>query len=160
MSNRDTLIATVSDRERNRTIELSFDRIIYHDSDYHYLAEISQSHTSGSADWDYGSYTVVNEKRSTPVTIHANDFGSLSSMTVYKDKTKTLKLGTITSSYVVEPDTATSVIYRISERHYGKSSNFIRSIEGRYRFDTAGNCTLVSWDNRNKKSTLHFITEQ
>jgi hypothetical protein len=160
MSNERALTTRLWNKKGKTKMELSTNSITYYDSNYGYLAELDQRPAPSDNELSFRGYAVIDRKISAPTTIRANDFGSLSSMTVYKDQTRSIKLGTITRSYVVEPDTASSVIYRIRERHYGTNGGFIRSDEGRYRFDKAGNCTLVSIDNRQKNSKLHFEAAQ
>jgi hypothetical protein len=89
-------------------------------------------------------YAVVTSNIAIPVTGRVGDSGTWSTENRYANSTKTSLLGTTTTSYVLEADTATTALLKIiSEEKNNSGTTTFTSIEA-YRITPAGAITAVS----------------
>jgi hypothetical protein len=72
--------------------------------------------------------------------------GTIGTETLYTNSSKTVGNGIIVSSYVVEPDTATTAIINLIARSYNVGGTLIGTEQSRFRIDVAGALTPVSTD--------------
>jgi hypothetical protein len=92
---------------------------------------------SGGKFFLYRSYTY-------PSTVRAGDAGSIGTGTQFNpDCTQTALAATITNSYVVSTDTATTLLISVvsDEKDFGGGETNVTTV---YRIDINGNATLVS----------------
>jgi hypothetical protein len=89
-------------------------------------------------------YAVVTSNIAIPVTGRVGDSGAWSTENRYANSTKTSLLGTTTTSYVLEADTATTALLKIiSEEKNNSGRTTFTQIES-YRITPAGALTIVS----------------
>lgn len=89
-------------------------------------------------------YAVVTSNITIPVTGRVGDSGTWFTENRYANSTKTSLLGTTTTSYVLEADTATTALFKIiSEEKNNSGTTTFSSIET-YRITPAGAITAVS----------------
>ncbi|CAN1489547.1 hypothetical protein MCEMAEM4_00163 [Burkholderiaceae bacterium] len=89
-------------------------------------------------------YAVVTSNIAIPVTGRVGDSGTWSTENRYANSTKTSLLGTTTTSYVLEADTATTALLKIiSEEKNNLGTTTFTSIET-YRITASGALTVVS----------------
>ncbi len=89
-----------------------------------------------------GEYWVVQGVPVIPATVIVGDTGVVGTYTRYEDNTKATVLGTAEVSYVVEADTATSVVINLILKEFDDSNVLELTDQTRWRIDTLGN---VSW---------------
>lgn len=89
-------------------------------------------------------YSVVTSNIALPVTARIGDSGTWSTENRYTNSTKTSLLGTTTTSYVLEADTAATALLKIiSEEKNNAGTTTFTSIDT-YRITPAGAITAVS----------------
>ncbi|MDB6061643.1 MAG: hypothetical protein JWM78_1746 [Verrucomicrobiaceae bacterium] len=115
----------------------------------------------GSVDEDDGTYTVVNSYTPLPTAAHVNDSGSLSTSTVYSDQSKSLVVGSSVLTYVISPDSDTSVIYDITEKDYDASHTLTQTTHERYRITTNAAVSFASADYQSAdgQDTEHLVPQ-
>jgi len=114
----------------------TWSQTIYYDSNYNELGRTNSD----------GEYSVVTASHPYPAAAHVHDTGDLDSVTTYSDQTKASVWQTSTSSYSVEPDTDTSIIFHITLKTYDADHALLQTTDTRFRVDTASNTSLVSTD--------------
>lgn len=122
--------------------------IVYYDSNYNKLGEL---------DTRFGAYTVVTESHPLPLTIQVNDSGPLNTQVTYWSRDKIGVGRTSTGTYVIEVDTATSVIYHTTSKSYDEDGVVVSTSDTRYRLDTAGNINLISSDSVGDEYSSHIL---
>jgi hypothetical protein len=88
-------------------------------------------------------YAVVRGAPTLPVTAKVGDTGVWYTADIYDSSTKTIKTGTDTTSYVLEPDTTLTALLSIistSQDNFGKTSTDIM----KFRITPVGALTMVS----------------
>ena len=107
--------------------------ITYYDLNF---VEIAKTHSDGT----YSEYA----KSSQPISIKVGDTGSLGTWTRWDNTSKSSKLKSDVHSYVVEPDTATSVIFNEIDRTYDNNNQLEFTSQFRVRLNAAGIFEWVS----------------
>lgn len=90
---------------------------------------------------DTGQYCVTTSTTPIPATAKIGDSGSWFVYTCYTDSSKTLRLGTITVTYALEPETATTGILKINQL-FSFGGGFTATAT--LRLTTAGQLTRLS----------------
>jgi hypothetical protein len=104
---------------------------------------------------DYGVYDApVN----VPVNVKVGDSGALGTEKLYTDSTKTTVLGTMSQSYSIQPDTASTAIIDVVARIYDTGNALLMTTESRSRIDATGHDTPVGIDIQySTNSTTHLV---
>jgi 5-enolpyruvylshikimate-3-phosphate synthase len=84
--------------------------------------------------------------------------GILGTETLYTNSTKTVRNGTVTTSYVVEPDTSSTAIINLIGRIYNASGTLTQTEQDRYRINATGNLTPVSANIQYSNTTNLVLT--
>jgi len=105
--------------------------ITYYDMNFVELAKID-------SDGTYNEYA----KTSQPTTVSLGDTGILGTWNHWNNTSKTSKLESDVMSYVVEPDTTTSVIFNLIDRTYDNNNLLEITSQLRYRLNTTG---ILEW---------------
>lgn len=93
-----------------------------------------------------------------PSTVMVGNTGIIGTETLYTSSTKAVGNGILTSSYVVEPDTATTAIINLIGRIYNASGTLTSTEQDRYRINASGTLTPVSADIQySNTSTTHLV---
>jgi hypothetical protein len=107
-----------------------------------------------------GEYTIITTSYTLPTAAHVNDSGALGSTRSYADKTKSTVTGTATSSYTIDADSATSVIFHITTKSFDTNNTLANTAQELYRVDTAGHISFVSADlNTADHDMLHVVPQ-
>lgn len=91
-----------------------------------------------------GTYCLIRGPAAVPATVMVGDTAAIGTLDCYVDAAKTTLLGTSATSFVVEPDTADTVIVNLVQREYDPANVLQFTDESRWRIDTSGNVTFVS----------------
>ena len=78
-----------------------------------------------------------------PTTVRVNDTGSLYVADRYTNSTKSVKRGTLTVTYVVEADTATTALLTLIRTEKDNQSVTTTTNAGQFRITPAGSLTRV-----------------
>lgn len=81
-----------------------------------------------------------------PASVKVGDSGSIGTLQLYTDSSKTTATGTRVLSYVIEADTGSSAIVNIVGRDYDLNGQLLSTQQSRYRILTDGTITPVSID--------------
>lgn len=111
----------------------TYTETIFLDSNYDVLG------TSGT-----GYYTVGSEAY--PVTARVGDTGTIGTATHYTSSTKATSTGYSMRSYIIEPDTATTILLNRIKRTYNTSGVLVSTTQIRFRITATGSVKLVSGD--------------
>ena len=104
---------------------------------------------------DYGVWLVPP---TIPNSVMVGNVGIVGTITLYTDSTKTVGNGRQDSSFVVEPDTASTAILNLIAKGYNSSSSLLFTEQDRYRITSTGALTLVSIDIQfSTTSTTHLV---
>ncbi len=115
--------------------------VVYYDGNFNYLGD------SGDA------YSVADSSLSLPDSVRVGDRGLLYTATIYADASKTNVLGTERMTYVIEPDSATSVVVALNlEVIYSNGAGALSDVI-RHRLTSTGVMTLLSETTRITGST-------
>ena len=107
--------------------------ITYYDMNFVELAKID-------SDGTYNEYS----KTSQPTAVSPGDAGTLGTWNHWNNTSKSSKLESDVMSYVVEPDTTTSVIFNLIDRTYDNNNLLEITSQLRYRLNTTGVLEWVS----------------
>jgi hypothetical protein len=88
-------------------------------------------------------YVVVTGIPTIPTTVRVNDTGSLYVADRYTNSTKSVKRGTLTITYVVEADTATTALLTLIRTEKDNQSVTTTTNAGQFRITPAGSLTRV-----------------
>lgn len=103
-----------------------------------------------STDYDFigtfvtGSYCVARSNQQFPSSVQIGDTASLGTSDCYQDSSKNVITATEDVSYVVEADTASTVIFNEIINIHNLSSQLISTTQLRWRIDQVGNIAFVS----------------
>ena len=119
---------------------------------------IGLSVNPGTSSEQYGTLATAGAY---PGAVMVGAAGTLSTLNVYTDSTKTTKIGSRVVSYLIEPDTSTTAISNVTTKSYDNSSTpqLLSTEQKRFRM-TAGTSglSLVSDDVQfATTSTLHIV---
>ncbi len=81
-----------------------------------------------------------------PVTVKAGDSATVVTLNTYTNSTKLVATGSRTWGYVVEADTATSVIVNFTTKTYNTTNQLLAAQQARYRLGSAGTLSVVGID--------------
>jgi hypothetical protein len=70
------------------------------------------------------------------------DAGTLGTWTRWNNTSKSSKVESDVHSYIVEPDTATSIIFNVIDRTYGNNNQLAVTSQIRYRLSSTG---VLEW---------------
>lgn len=106
-----------------------------------------------------GTYAVYVALPATlPATGHAGDTAVIVGFTTYTDSTKAVVAGHRDLSYVIEADSASTLVANLITKEYNASGQLLFTQQSRYRVDTAGAATPVTIDVQYATtSTLHLV---
>ena len=88
-----------------------------------------------------GIYGAAGSVPNLPVVAHVGDLGSIATMNLYTDSTKTDSLGYQTMAYVVSADTATTALVHIFSTRYDSHYAAVYAQDDVFRIDANGNWT-------------------
>lgn len=91
-----------------------------------------------------GSEYQVVTATSIPTTAKVNDTGTLYVTDIYTSSSKTSKSGTSTSTFVLEPDTATTALLKVIDVEKNTSNNIISTEISTFRITPAGALTRLT----------------
>ncbi len=107
-----------------------------------------------------GEYGVFLTAPTIPTTAKVGDTGTIGTMTLYANSTKTVLTGQSVSSYVVEADTSTTAIVNFISKVYNASNVLTATEQDRYRVSSTGTPTLISIDIQGANgSTTHLVLQ-
>lgn len=89
-------------------------------------------------------YTVITGNVTIPMTARVGDSGTWSTENRYGNSSKNTLLGTTTTTYVLEPDTASTALLKIIDTEKNISGTTTSTTVETYRITPAGNITHVS----------------
>jgi hypothetical protein len=93
-----------------------------------------------------------------PASVKVGDTAVYATLTVYTDSTKAVTSGQRVLSYLVEADTASTVIVNLITRNYNSASQLMWTQQTRYRLGTGGTLAIVAIDLQySTTSTVHLI---
>lgn len=118
-----------------RSVPVTYTGTFYVDTNYD---ELGASST--------GLYRVFQPTPTLPASVHVGDTGSYGTAYQYTDSTKTTATGYSIISYIIEPDTATTIILNRIRRDYNMSGTLQRTTQSRARVTSTGDVTLISSD--------------
>ncbi len=93
---------------------------------------------------DDGDFVVAFPSFTAPTTVQAGDGGKLVTGTAFSDSTETTKIGTVTRSFNVAADTATTLLVTFTDSEFDNSNVKQSDNLTTFRIDTAGNIRFVS----------------
>lgn len=91
-------------------------------------------------------YAIYATAPTIPTSARVGDAGVVGTLTVYTNSSKTVLSEREETSYVVEPDTATTAIVNIITRSYNASNVLTSTEQDRYRIAADGTLSAVSFD--------------
>lgn len=115
----------------------------YYDRAYNLLGSKSED----------GEYAVASDFKM-PEVARLNDKGVLYTMKTYKDSTKSTVSGNITAYFVLEPETASTALFKIVEEKKDASGRFEAKTTETIRVTPDGKLTLVSQSAMTPEGTL------
>jgi hypothetical protein len=89
-------------------------------------------------------YDVFQGTANIPSSVKVGDTGVIGTYNLYTDSSMTTLKGTMQESYVVEADTANSVIIDAILNTYDTGNTLISTVQERWRIDTSNTVTFVS----------------
>ena len=93
-----------------------------------------------------------------PATVKVGASADFAALTTYVDSTKSVVTGRRVWSYLIEADTASTVIANIVTRGYNVSGQLLSTQQTRYRMVESGALTLLSIDVQfSTTSTVHIV---
>lgn len=111
--------------------------------------------------WDVlgGSHAKWASEIVIPNYVHVGDQAFAGTYNIYADSTKTVFLGRINFSWVIEPDTQSTGIANLIYEKFDASANLLVKEENRYRISTGGGMPLVSVEIQTWETTppLHLV---
>lgn len=110
---------------------------------------------SSTVGTNYGVYLVPP---TIPPSVMVGGAGILGTATLYTNSTKSVAAGRVDASYVVEADTASTVIFNLIAKVYNVAGVLTATEQDRYRIGATGALTLVSIDTQAANgSTTHLV---
>jgi hypothetical protein len=105
-----------------------------------------------------GKYSVYLTPPISPASVKIGDTGSIGTLTIYTDSTKTISDGQAVISYVVEPDTANTAIINMIWKFYNSNGVLTSTEQDRSMIAANGTLTNVSSDIQYANgSTTHLV---
>jgi len=89
-------------------------------------------------------YTVVVGTATIPTAVRVGDSGQLYMSNRFTSSAKTTPLGTITSTYVVEPDTASTALVKFISTYKSTSNTIEKIVSAQYRVNTSNGFTRIN----------------
>jgi hypothetical protein len=104
------------------------------------------------------NYGVYLSPPAIPTTVTVGSTGTVGTETLYTSSSKATPNGTIVSSYVVEPGTASTAIVNLIGKIYDAGGTLTATEQDRYRIDTTGTLTPTTVDIQyTNGSTTHLV---
>ena len=100
---------------------------------------------------DTSEYTVMVTANPIPSSVHVNDTGTLATGNRYTNSTKSTLLDTLTMTYVIEADTATTALLSVINKYQDMNGTITETSINQYRIGADGTSSRV-------KSTGSFNT--
>ena len=88
-----------------------------------------------------GAYGVSPSTPNMPAVVHVGDTGTIGSINLYTDNTKTIGLGHQSILYTVDPDTATTALVNLIYMRYDSNNALVAIEVDSFRMDANGNWT-------------------
>lgn len=111
----------------------------YYDSNYIPLGFLIASDTATPAA-PFGIYLIP---ATIPVSVHVGDTGSIGTVTLYTDATKSTPAGTRVETYSVAAETTTTCLFSLVIKNYDVNNNLTFTETDTYRISTAGQALLL-----------------
>jgi hypothetical protein len=93
-----------------------------------------------------------------PTAVKLGDTATYGTLTIYSDSSKATVTGSRVLSYVIETDSATSVIVNLVSKEYDTANRLLSTQQSRYRLTAAGVLSSVSIDTQaSTTSTTHLL---
>lgn len=93
-----------------------------------------------------------------PAQVQVGDTGTLATLNLYTDNTKTVATGRRVLGFVVEAESVSTAVVNFTARTYNTSDQLLSTQQARYRMDANGGLKLLSIDLQNATtSTLHLV---
>lgn len=102
-------------------------------------------------------YTVINGTASLPTAIRVGDTGSIYVANRYADSSKLTSLGTVTSTYVVEADTASTALVTLINTYKSNSNLTERISTSQFRINTQNSLTRVKTTGYDSSNGLRLV---
>lgn len=118
-----------------RSVPVTYNSTMYLDSNFDELGSSSS-----------GYYRVFQTTPTHPVSVHVGDTGTYGTADYYSDSTKATSTGYALYSYIIEPDTATTIVFNRIQRFYNMSGTLQSTRQSRFRVTSIGEVTLISAD--------------
>lgn len=102
-----------------------------------------------------GEYTVISGTPTLPSSVHVGDTGPVYTANRYTSSSKTTPVGTLTSTYVVEADTASTALVTLINTYKNTSNVTTKVATAQFRITTANTFTRIKetlLDNTNNLS--------
>jgi len=93
-----------------------------------------------------GDYGVYARTPNIPTTVRVGDVVVVGTINLYTSSAKNASAGRIDSSFVIEPDTATTAIVNVIDKTYNTSNVLTSTEQDRYRIQANGALTAISYD--------------
>lgn len=119
---------------------------------------VDSAYTPLGSDTD-GRYAVVSGAVTIPASAKVGDSGTWFSANLYDSSSKNVQLGTSTTTYVLEADTATTAIARMIETDRDLSNNVTGTTTSTFRITTAGAITPL-WEQYQEGGDTIKLTYQ
>lgn len=104
------------------------------------------------------SYGIFATAPVIPTAVQIGDTGPIGTQTLYTDNSKATPNGRVDVTYVIEADSARSVIVNLIFKRYDTGNALISTEQNRYRIGTYGPMTLISMDYQEANgSTTHLV---
>jgi len=105
---------------------------------------------------EYGKFAQL--PNALPVSVRVGDAGSVGTMQIYTDSSKTVQTGTRTVSYVIEADTQSTAIVDLVYKDYDMANQLLLTQQSRYRIVADGTLSELSIDLQySTTSTVHIV---
>jgi hypothetical protein len=117
------------------SIPYNYSSQTYYSTNYEFLGSI------GANGLDY---CVARNNEIIPASVKVGDNGTLGTRDCYADTTKTVATGYDVDSYVVEPDSATSIIFNVITNSFSPANINESTTQKRFRINQNGVSSLVS----------------
>jgi hypothetical protein len=102
-------------------------------------------------------YGVWTAPPAIPASVMVGDTGIAGTIAAYTDSTKAVDDGRTDTSWIVEPDTATTAIVNVISKSYDSASNLESTEQDKYRITSTGVLTLISIDFQRVNPPLHLV---
>lgn len=139
-----TIRTTFNATANGQTLQSSSTNTLYFDTGVIFLGQTATTNIPGS-NLSGSSYAVVSNLVLAPYSMTIGTYGEWYSQNIYGSHEKKVPVGTVSASYELVQNTATTANFNLIYTQYSSQNAVIGVVKYSYLIDTTGNVSYYSW---------------